>query len=130
MIRKLLSIVSPRLTIAGTAKMLDQVRPDWQWIIDEHTLDLGSPRKCVFGQIFGSFQRGCYRLGIQMSAGNQYGLNYHVGLIGRLWVGFRNAMNYNLEDSRHIYEGDIRREKLNRLRELWKQEIAARRRAR
>jgi hypothetical protein len=42
---------------------LDRNKPDWRDHVDASTLDMGSPTRCVLGQVFGFYPTGKRELG-------------------------------------------------------------------
>jgi len=50
--------------VAVAAAVLDQIEPGHWERVDPDWLDLGSPRCCYLGQVYGHYDRGLQRLGI------------------------------------------------------------------
>jgi hypothetical protein len=55
--------------------LLDRRVPTWRSILNVETLDIGSTKGCVLGQVFGTFRRGLVYLGIEFpeDCGASYG---------------------------------------------------------
>lgn len=51
--------------IARGMDLLDNYNPDWINVVDENKLKMSSCFACTLGQLFTSFQRGLYHLGIR-----------------------------------------------------------------
>lgn len=54
-------------------KLLDELEPDWRFLIDEDLLDMADCELCILGQLYGSFTDGVNHLGIV--AGHLYGFD-------------------------------------------------------
>ena len=48
--------------VGAGAAFLDRCQPDWIRQIDLQKLDMSDPQDCMFGQIFGSFEEGIFRI--------------------------------------------------------------------
>lgn len=59
--------------------LMDQGFPNWELAIDTDRLDIESDRWCIFGQLFGSFKKGCKVLGLTLEDATQLGLHAPVG---------------------------------------------------
>ena len=61
----LVGMVTDYVTPAkNIANRLDEVRPGWEREIDQDTLDMEQPNRCLMGQLYGDFATGCKTLGI------------------------------------------------------------------
>lgn len=87
---------------ARGATKLDEMKPGWTNRVDERTLDMTSPERCVLGQVFGSYSYGLEQLGLRN----------------------RIAYGFDLNDLDFIFPFAW-----TRLRQAWKREIRARREA-
>src|SRR2546423_13097651 len=55
--------------------LLDEHAPDWAEAIDVDTLTMSEGNRCVLGQLFGSYEKGCDVLGIYEDAPERCGFN-------------------------------------------------------
>ena len=51
-------------TVEEVAAILDKEVPNWFHKVDTGILDMNDESKCIFGQVFGNYERGCVALGI------------------------------------------------------------------
>ncbi len=61
------------------AKRMDVVYPNWELAIDPDRLDVASDKWCVFGQLFGSFQKGLKTLGLSLEEAVALGFHAPTG---------------------------------------------------
>ena len=57
------------------AKFMDRACPNWELGMDADRLDIASDKKCLFGQLYGSFKRGCKELGLSLEQAIAFGLH-------------------------------------------------------
>ena len=57
------------------AKFMDRAFPNWELGMDADRLDIASDKKCLFGQLYGSFKRGCKELGLSLEQATAFGLH-------------------------------------------------------
>jgi len=50
--------------VANGARFLDEQIPGWVERIDPSILDMANRCKCIFGQLYGEYFTGCYRLNL------------------------------------------------------------------
>lgn len=55
--------ITERVNVA--AGVLDTLKPGWRSDVDMHTVDMGSHRYCILGQVFGEFSNGMREFKIQ-----------------------------------------------------------------
>lgn len=59
--------------------LMDHGFPNWELVIDTDRLDIESDRWCIFGQLFGSFKKGCKVLGLTLEDAVQLGFHAPQG---------------------------------------------------
>lgn len=62
-------LLSIERRVARGARLLDQVRPGWAGAVDMEVFDIEDLERCILGQVYGDWLRGCQSLG---TAGNRY----------------------------------------------------------
>ncbi|HWP38979.1 MAG TPA: hypothetical protein VNL18_15640 [Gemmatimonadales bacterium] len=60
-------------------RWLDRHRPGWENLIDPETLDLGSPCRCVLGQLDGDFFEASWAAGLSKAGTARLGLSAPQG---------------------------------------------------
>ena len=68
------------------ARLLDQELPGWRSRVNSDSLDMGSSRRCVLGQCYGSYGSGIVSLGLTGSR------------LSRMSYGFRLREKHTWED--------------------------------
>lgn len=58
------------LRIGRGAGLLDSAVPGWALQVNVCTIRLESPMRCILGQLYGDYSRGCLSLGVE---GDEYG---------------------------------------------------------
>ena len=61
--------------VASGANYLDVVAPEWVSKIDLGSLGMAWPKSCVLGQVFGSYETGLRRLGLDEAYAQGNGFN-------------------------------------------------------
>ncbi len=88
------------------AAWLDGYRPEWYRLIDLDTLDLGSCRKCILGQLMGEFVAATITL-LEEEAGPPRSLLFAGGHEWFIEHGFYSLMQWDCDVLTSVWKNEI-----------------------
>ena len=71
----------PKEAVLAGAEYLDSAVPGWADKIDPEKLDVGYPRDCILGQLFGWYIDGRRALGMDREAARKFGFDVNRGAL-------------------------------------------------
>ena len=75
------------------AALLDRAVPFWNLSIDTDALNLASETRCILGNLFGSFKRGCKQLGITLEQAVALGFHAPTEITKKEAKGYYAALD-------------------------------------